>query len=174
MAPVSLQIAAGSLAVVFGSLACGLEVRPPNPAGTVTSLSGTLSAAQTATSVSLTGTAGVPSPAPALPSNTAAGTPAAPSATPQQPAVNRLALCWTGPGNAYPVVSSVKAGTPVEILGIGSVSDWFIIRNPKYHDLCWIEAKNIVIDPAFNLAQLRVFNPPPTPGPSETPVPTPT
>jgi uncharacterized protein YgiM (DUF1202 family) len=94
------------------------------------------------------------------------------TATPQNPIVSQLALCWTGPGNAYPVVSSVKVGTSVELIGVGSISGWYIIRNPTYHDPCWIEAKNLKIDPNYNLSTLKIFNPPPTPGPTETPEPT--
>lgn len=79
-----------------------------------------------------------------------------------------------GPGNAYPVVSAVKSGARVELIGVGSIAGWFIIRNPIYHDPCWIEAKDLQIDPRYDVSQLQIYNPPPTPGPTETPIPTPT
>jgi uncharacterized protein YgiM (DUF1202 family) len=100
-----------------------------------------------------------------------------PSATPTQakPVVIHDALCSQGPGNNYEVVSSVKTGTVVEIIGRGSIAGWFIITNPIYHDPCWIASVNLQIDPGFNVAGLRVYNPPssPTPKPTRTPVPTP-
>ncbi len=93
--------------------------------------------------------------------------------TPQNPVVTTLALCLTGPGKAYNVVSSVKPNTEVQLLGIGSVQGWFVIENPVYHDRCWIEAKNLRLDPGTNVGALQVYNPPPTPGPKATATPTP-
>ncbi len=88
---------------------------------------------------------------------------------PKPPVVTALALCWTGPGPAYPVVSSVKVGTAVDVLGVGSQTGWFVIQNPTYHNRCWIEAKNLQLDPNFSVAGLQVYNPPPTPGPKRRP-----
>ncbi len=93
--------------------------------------------------------------------------------TPQNPVVTTLTLCLTGPGNAYNVVSSVKAGTQVQLLGVGSVPGWFVIENPVYHDRCWIAATSLRLDPGTHIAALPVFNPPPTPGPKATITPTP-
>lgn len=94
--------------------------------------------------------------------------------TPPTPVVQVSSLCWTGPGPAYPVVSGIKAGTTVTVLGVGSQAGWLVIENPIYHDRCWIESKNLALDPFFNTSGLQVFNPPPTPGPSITPGPSPT
>jgi hypothetical protein len=94
--------------------------------------------------------------------------------TPGNPLVIHDALCSVGPGNVYDVVSSVKTGTKVELIGVGSVPGWYIITNPIYHDPCWIASANLQIDPNYNLSALKVFNPPSTPTPtsSDTPVPT--
>jgi hypothetical protein len=97
-----------------------------------------------------------------------------PTGTPKHPVVTALSLCWTGPGPVYRVVSSVKPGTSVQLLGIGSKTGWFVIQNPTYGERCWIEAKNLKLDPNENLSALQLFNPPPTPGPSITPGPSPT
>jgi len=90
--------------------------------------------------------------------------------TPGNPVVIHDALCSEGPGNVYDVVSSVKTGTKVQLIGVGSVAGWYIITNPIYHDPCWIAAANLQIDPNYNLSTLKVFNPPstPTPTPSNT------
>ncbi len=93
--------------------------------------------------------------------------------TPQNPVATKLTLCLTGPGNAYNVVSSIKAGTQVQLLGVGSVAGWFVIQNPVYHDRCWIDAASLHLDPGTNVSALKVFNPPPTPGPKATITPTP-
>jgi hypothetical protein len=93
--------------------------------------------------------------------------------TPQNPIVTKLALCWTGPGDAYKVVSSVKASTRVPLLCVGSVQGWFVIENPVYHDRCWIEASSLQLDPGIDVGALKVCNPPPTPGPRATITPTP-
>jgi uncharacterized protein YgiM (DUF1202 family) len=92
--------------------------------------------------------------------------------TPGNPVVIHDALCSEGPGNVYEVVSSVKTGTKVELIGVGSVPGWYIITNPIYHDPCWIAAANLQIDPNYNLSALRIYNPPstPTPTPSNTPI----
>jgi uncharacterized protein YgiM (DUF1202 family) len=102
-------------------------------------------------------------------------TTASPSITPvpPNPTVTKLSLCLTGPGTAYNVVSSIKSGTEVQLLGIGSVAGWYIIENPVYHDRCWIEAASVRTDPGLDVAALKVFNPPPTPGPKATLTPTP-
>jgi hypothetical protein len=138
-----------------------------------TMIAATVAALQTGVAASQTAPV-TPSPSPSTaPTPSPVGTATA-TVEPKQPVVASLALCWTGPGPAYTVVSSVKPGTAVDILGVGSKTGWFVIQNPTYHDRCWIEAKNLQLDPYFNVAGMPVFNPPPTPGPKETAVPTPT
>ena len=142
----------------------------PADAG-ATMIAATVSVLQTDAAASATA-AVTPSP---VPSEAPTPTPyRSPTATPepQAPVVTNLSLCYTGPGPVYPVVSSVKAGTEVKILGVGSTIGWFVIENPTYHDRCWLEAANLQIDPNLDVAGLQVYNPPPTPGPKETPIPT--
>jgi uncharacterized protein YgiM (DUF1202 family) len=134
----------------------------------------TVSAMQTGLVASQTAAAGVvPPSATALPAALPSPTPA-PLPTAADPVVSATALCWTGPGSAYPVVSSVKPGNAVKVLGVSSKVGWFVIENPTYGNRCWIEAKNLTLDPNFSTAGMQVFNPPPTPGPKVTPIPTPT
>jgi hypothetical protein len=104
---------------------------------------------------------------------------AEPSATPteQKPQIINSSLCWVGPGDKYEVVSSVSKGQTVELLGRGSISGWFIIRNPLYHDPCWVRANDLQLDASLDLNSLQIFNPPPlptnTPKPTLVPSPTP-
>jgi hypothetical protein len=94
-----------------------------------------------------------------------------PSATPQEPMVIHTTLCWLGPGAKYDVVSSVNQGQVVEVIGRGSVAGWYIIRNPRYNDPCWIQASDMQLDAGLDINALKVFNPPPLP--TNTPKPTP-
>ncbi|HEX2697728.1 MAG TPA: hypothetical protein VHM28_08460, partial [Anaerolineales bacterium] len=93
--------------------------------------------------------------------------------TPQSPLVTGDALCWVGPGAVYEVVSAIKKGTRVELMGRGNISGWWIVRNPIYHDPCWIPDKYLQFDPGFNTSGLQIYYPPPTPTytPSITPTP---
>lgn len=99
-----------------------------------------------------------------------------PTPTPSDPLVLRATLCWVGPGNQYEVVSALKEGERVPLLGKGSIADWWIVRNPIYRDPCWVQARDLQVDPGVDVAALQVYYPPPTPTytPSETPLPTPT
>jgi uncharacterized protein YgiM (DUF1202 family) len=154
-------------------LACNLAPASPALDTAATMVVQTLSVLQTAAAATSTAAA-----APAPPGDTAppppSPAPAVPTPTAKSPTVRALALCWTGPGDAYPVVSSVQANTEVKVMGVGSIAGWLVIENPRYHDPCWIEIKNLTLDPNFNTAGLRVYNPPPTPGPTATQVPSPT
>ncbi len=97
-----------------------------------------------------------------------------PFPTPQDPLVVKDALCWLGPGSVYEVSSSVKTGIRVKLLGRGSVGAWWIIDNPRYHEPCWLQADVLQFDAGYDLTDLKVFTPPPTPTPIPTDTPTPT
>ncbi len=88
---------------------------------------------------------------------------------PQPPAIVDL-LCWAGPGPAYNVVSSIKAGTLVELLGTGLNASWLVIDSPRFPGVpCWVEPEKLDLDPAIDLGEFRIFPVPPLPTP--TPIP---
>ena len=99
-----------------------------------------------------------------------------PTPTPENPLVLRTTLCWVGPGAQYDVVSALKEGERIELIGQGSIPDWWIVRNPIYHDPCWAQAQDIQIEPGYDTSSLEIYFPPPTPTPtaSSTPTATPT
>jgi len=68
------------------------------------------------------------------------------------------ALCYVGPGPAYAVVSSVRAGTGVELLGRGNVEAWWVIRNPRYNTPCWIQERVLQINPD-DFPSLPIYTP---------------
>ena len=165
-----VRIVLSGMVLLLATLACNLPSAPPSPNAGATMIGATLSALQTSASASQT----------ALPPNNTATSistiPPLPqvTSTPNNPVVIRDALCWVGPGDVYEVVSAVKTGTQVQLLGRGSLSGWYIINNPIYHDPCWIQANNLQIDPGYNISGLPIINPPPSPTPTTTNTPKPT
>ena len=168
----SRRVIAGLIALGV-LMACNLQfgASPPDTAGT--HVAQTISALRTTLAVTPTPSATPETPTPTPLAHAPIRTPA-PSPTAGPAVVKITALCWTGPGKAYPVVSGIKARTEVKVLGVGSKQGWLVVENPTYHDRCWIESSNLEMGPHFNAAALPVFNPPPTPGPTPTPKPEPT
>jgi hypothetical protein len=167
------RFALASVLLLGAILACNLPSTAPTAtldlpatwvAATLTALGPGASAPNLATAV--------PDTATPLPTNTL---PPSATSTPAKPVVIRDSLCSEGPGSVYVVVSSIKTGTQVELIGRGSVIGWYIIDNPIYHDPCWIPEASLQIDPSFNVSALKIFVPPssPTPRPTKTTVPTP-
>ncbi len=131
----------------------------------------TPSAADLATSVaaeafaSMTQRAAAASPTPSPTETATPPPPATPTpnftSTPAHvnPLVTTFAGCYFGPGPTYTLESNIAVGKRVQLLGIGSQSGWYIIRNPYFHRPCWIAAANLNIDPGVNTAALPVMTP---------------
>ena len=154
------------LALLAALLACNLPAGVMNPILEATSTAQPAAAA----TIALVPATETPTPAQAA-TNTSLPSP---TPTPQNPLVIIAALCWEGPGAIYEVVSAVKVGERVELLGRGSISGWWVIKNPIYRDPCWLPENTLQIDPGYNLSNLKVFSPPSTPTPTHLPSPTPT
>jgi hypothetical protein len=99
---------------------------------------------------------------------------ASPAPAAQDPLVARAALCWWGPGPVYEVISSLKEGIRVKLVGRGSIPGWLLVDNPTYHVPCWVQQSYLQIEAGADLNGLPVFIPPPTPTPTFTPTTTPT
>jgi hypothetical protein len=101
---------------------------------------------------------------------------ASPAPVAADPLVSRAALCWWGPGPVYDVISSLKEGIRVKLVGRGSIPGWLLVDNPTYHVPCWVQDIYLQIDPGTDIVVLPIFTPPPTPTPtstlSRTPTPT--
>ena len=69
------------------------------------------------------------------------------------------AACWFGPGPAYNLESNIFNGKKVELLGVGSIPGWYIIKNPYFYQPCWISASELKIDPAMDLSAFPVIAP---------------
>ncbi len=119
-----------------------------------------------ALTVLLTQTAGAYSPTPIAPTETATLsatlTPVVQATnTPVHgyPLVLAFAGCWFGPGSAFTLESNISAGKRVEVLGVGSVPGWYIIRNPYFHSPCWMAASNLQFDPGVDTSKYPVMTP---------------
>ncbi len=113
----------------------------------------------------LTQTASAASPTPAAtltPPPTQTFTPEPTSSEPlKRPVVTAFAACWTGPGAQYTLISNIDAKKYVEIIGIGNTPGWYVIRNPYFHNPCWIEAIYLKLDPRLDTSKFPVMTPAP-------------
>lgn len=148
-------------AVILIATACAPRAAPP-PVDVV----GT--AAAKLAEVMLTQTAGAVSPTPIpptltltpsftetpLPTNT-------PSGPLKPPRTTQFTSCWKGPGPEYLRITNIAEKRKIEIIGIGSVEGWYVIRDPYFYNICWIEAAYVSIDPAMDLSWLPVMTPAP-------------
>ena len=67
--------------------------------------------------------------------------------------------CYTGPGETYTLTSNIEAPEPVELLGIGSVAGWYIIRNPYFESPCWIAIDAVELDPNMDITVFPTITP---------------
>ncbi len=164
---ISLWILASIILITAIAMAgCSLPAGTPPPNVSIaTVVAATLSVMQTNASIPPTAPPVIATftPPPTIP-NTPMVVP-----TPQNPLVTADALCWAGPGNVYEVVSAIKKGTRVELIGRGSIAGWWIVRNPRYHDPCWVQQGYLQIDLGYDLSRLQIYYPPPTPTLTPTP-----
>ncbi len=156
-----------SLSLFFALLACNMGVRKPAPTLTNGLPSNT---PVIFIEPSLTETQTGPQSAPTASSTpvAATNTSSAPTITPtpQNPLVTTTAYCWSGPTSTklkYEVISSIQAGTRVQLLGREIVDGWWVVRDPRYGDPCWIQQQDVQIDPSYDLSTLQTFAVPSTP-----------
>jgi hypothetical protein len=68
--------------------------------------------------------------------------------------------CWLGgPGGTWPLDSHLLHGKGVQLIGVGSVPGWFIIRHPKFHNPCWILQTDLKVFPGTDISTLPVMTP---------------
>lgn len=145
------------------SAACSPQAAPAPVNSMATSIALGVIAARSQTAQALP-----PSPT-ATATQTPTPLPTATSTPTQQPVVTNLASCWFGPGRAYNLESNIKKGEIVELLAVGTVPGWYIIRNPYFHQPCWIQAEYLSLDPAFNPSPFPMMTPWPTRLPTKKP-----
>ncbi|MFN8413127.1 MAG: hypothetical protein U0Z26_12140 [Anaerolineales bacterium] len=77
----------------------------------------------------------------------------------KKPEVVGAAPCYAGPGSSYALVSNISDTKKVELIGIGSVSGWYIIKNPYFNSPCWISAENLRIASDNDLSGFPTITP---------------
>ena len=154
-----LRLSVIGFAVVLIATAC--QPKAPTPSADVMATS----VAQAA-SVLLTQTAAAASPTPPPPTvtltpsstQTATASPTS-SGPPRLPQTVNFAGCYFGPGPTYTLESNISKGKGVQLLGVGSVAGWYIIRNPYFHRPCWISVNDLKIFPGTDISTLPVMTP---------------
>ena len=88
--------------------------------------------------------------------------PAAAAAT-NRPEVQTMprAACWKGgpPDLGYKLDSNISFPKKVDLIGVGSISGWYIIRNPYFNAPCWMSATDLKIFSDMNLSTYPVITP---------------
>ena len=115
----------------------------------------------------LTQTAAAATPTPLPPTATPTAPPTetpSPTATssepPRRPQTANFAACWLGgPGSPSALDSNINKGKAVDLLGLGNVEGWYVIRNPYFHRPCWMLASDLKIFPGTDLSALPVMTP---------------
>jgi hypothetical protein len=69
------------------------------------------------------------------------------------------APCFFGPGSSYNIESNISGMKEVELLGIGSVPGWYIIKNPYFNQPCWIAVADVQIPEGMDLSTYPVISP---------------
>jgi len=140
-----------ALSMLLFLAACAPEATPP-PVDTV----GTVAAQLASVMLTQTVAAYSPTPHPATSTPMVTETPTlepTPEAT-KRPEVIGYSPCYAGPGPSYPLISNISDTKKVELIGIGSVSGWYVIKNPYFNSPCWIEAEDLKI---FSDIDLSVY-----------------
>jgi len=75
------------------------------------------------------------------------------------PKVVGPAPCYTGPGPGYELTSNISDFKDVEMIGVGSVPGWYVIKNPYFYSACWIATENLKLEVDFNLSAYPTITP---------------
>jgi hypothetical protein len=76
--------------------------------------------------------------------------------------ITQGASCWLGGPNVVHE-TNLNKGKGVELLGVGSVPGWYIIRDPYFHRPCWISENDLKVFPGTDLSKFPVMTPGGTP-----------
>ena len=120
---------------------------------------------QTAVAAAATAAAATPTPPPPTITITPSPTetvviPLNQSGQPKLPqTMTELAGCYFGPGPSYTLETHLHKGKGVQLLGVGSVPGWYIIRDPYFHRPCWISENDLKIFPGTDPSTYPVMTP---------------
>jgi hypothetical protein len=161
-----MNIRMSRVALVLGLLVSGTGAAACAPAPTATvDIMGSAVAEVANSLLTQTAAAASPTPPPSTPTPIASPTepPTATSTSgdpPRRPQTVTFASCGLGgPEPQYEHETSINKGKGVELLGIGSIQGWYVIRDPYFHRPCWIQATDLKIFPGTDLTSYPVMTP---------------
>lgn len=158
MKPYLLSRVLIGLAALLMSSSCGRDATPSTDSlGTVVAQAAFDLLTQTANAASATPVPPTVTLTPS-PSETATIEPT-PNEPARRPQTINFAACWFGPGPSFTHETNIKKGKAVELLGLGNVPGWYIIRDPYFHRPCWIQASDLKIFPGTDLSKYPVMTP---------------
>jgi hypothetical protein len=67
--------------------------------------------------------------------------------------------CRFGPSDSYDLVSYIRTPKTVELLAVGDVPGWYVVKNPYFGTPCWLPESAVEIDPAMDLSLFPVMTP---------------
>ena len=148
------------LGIAFIATACTSAPVPQTPTAdalsTLVFMQASIMQTQTAMAASPT-----PSITPTAPPATETFTPEPTSNVPlKRPVVTAFADCRRGPGPQYVHVTNIAAKRYVTFIGVGSIPGWYIVREPYFRNICWIEAIYLKLDPRMDVSTYPVMTPP--------------
>lgn len=135
---------------------------PQTPAAPQVDVAATVAMQLAVSMLTQTASAYTPTPVPAAPTLTPTETPT-PEPT-KDPTIKIVTVvkregCYTGPGETYTLTSYINVPKKVELLGIGSVDGWYVIKNPYFRSPCWIRAEYVELDPNMDLSVFPIIAP---------------
>ena len=153
-------------AIILVAAACAPEPTPPP-----VDVPGTIAAELAAVMLTQTASAYTPTPLPSPTPLPVTDTPiptdtpiSGPTRDPSDRTIEVIAAdpnpaCTLGPSDSYELVSYIRTPKTVELLGVGSVPGWYVVKNPYFGTPCWLPASAVEIDPAMDLSILPVMTP---------------
>ena len=157
--------------VVIGCLALALVIvtgcTPKAATPPPVDVAGTIAVQLASSMLTQTVAAYSPTPPPVTPTLTPTIVPMTPTETvyvaTNRPKIQKdpQAACWKGgpPSLGYKLDSNITFPKSVDLLGVGSIPGWYIIRNPYFHAPCWVSAEDLQILSDINISTYPVMTP---------------
>jgi len=155
-----------SVLIGFLALATIVGCTPKTATPPPVDIAGTIAVQLASSMMTQTVAAYSPTPPPATP--TLPPTEVAITDTPEYVATNRpevqtepRASCWKGgpPSLGYKLDSNISFPKKVDLVGVGSIPGWYIVRNPYFNAPCWISATDLKIFSDIDLSKFPVMTP---------------
>ena len=79
------------------------------------------------------------------------------TATPQDPLVLVDTACFREPRVNDRVISHLDKGSRVKVVARSDDGMWWLVENPVYFSLCWVQKKDLQIDPGVHIIDIPIF-----------------